>query len=106
MPIKRELKEKWLKALQSGAYEQTSTVLWRRTKYPENGKKNMCCLGVLADITNTWDKGAPGRVGGNSTLPPAGFHDLTAGELTMLSGLNDRYGRYPIEEIALLKEED
>lgn len=106
MPIKRELKEKWIKALQSGDYTPTTAFLWRGTRDSWDGRKNMCCLGVLADITNSWDADEPGRVGGNSTLPPAGFHDLTAGELTMLSGLNDRHGRYPIEEIALLKEED
>lgn len=39
---------KWIKALRSGKYKQTSEVL-RQTD--ENGKVGHCCLGVLAEIS-------------------------------------------------------
>ena len=41
--MKPELKAKWIAALRSGEYEQTT----ERMLDPEGG---MCCLGVLADI--------------------------------------------------------
>jgi hypothetical protein len=41
----KELKDNWLKALRSGDYEQFNDKL----KNSDNNKQ-MCCLGVLADI--------------------------------------------------------
>lgn len=40
--MNKEIKEKWLKALRSGDYEQGEECLRKEEKY--------CCLGVLCDI--------------------------------------------------------
>ncbi len=47
--LRAELRDKWLKALRSGEYEQTIEVLHDNTGY--------CCLGVLCDISGLgeWD---------------------------------------------------
>lgn len=43
-----ELKPKWIEALRSGKYQQTSERLCEE-RY---GDRSYCCLGVLADIIN------------------------------------------------------
>jgi len=40
----QELKDKWVKALQSGDYDQTHTTL--------RDEEGFCCLGVLVDVAN------------------------------------------------------
>lgn len=45
--MKKEVKEKWLEALRSGKYTQTSSVL---RDSADDGKYGYCCLGVLCDI--------------------------------------------------------
>lgn len=43
----KEIKETWIKALESGKYIQAQGVLvWNRS----DGTKNHCCLGVLGEI--------------------------------------------------------
>lgn len=44
--MKAEIKSKWLAALRSGEYAQTSQVLSR----VEDGKRSYCCLGVLCEV--------------------------------------------------------
>lgn len=47
-----QLKAKWVRALRSGEYKQTTGVL-RRTDTP--GLDGYCCLGVLCDLAGvTW----------------------------------------------------
>ena len=40
--MKPEIKERWVKALRSGEYEQTTGIL--------HGDEGYCCLGVLCDL--------------------------------------------------------
>ena len=42
-----EIKQKWLDALRSGEYEQTSGAL---KKVDDEGNYSYCCLGVLCDL--------------------------------------------------------
>jgi hypothetical protein len=49
--MKKELKEKWIEALLSGKYAQTSGTL-RRTESGGNGQTGFCCLGVFCDIVD------------------------------------------------------
>lgn len=51
--MKRELRDQWLKALRSGAYDQGQSAL--RIQDLEVCK--YCCLGVLADVSDAfeWD---------------------------------------------------
>lgn len=65
MRIDRELIERWLEALKSGEYSQTT-----RTLRDDSG---FCCLGVLADITDPGGWGEPRSVDG--TVPHAGGYD-------------------------------
>ena len=54
--MNRKLKAKWLQALRSGSYRQTSGELAN-----DEGTK-FCCLGVLADIQGcTWKIGRNGE---------------------------------------------
>lgn len=48
--MKLELKTKWVEALRSGVYDQTTSVL-------RNGG-SFCCIGVLCDVANPdgWQK--------------------------------------------------
>jgi len=51
--VKKEIRDKWLKALRSGNYEQTTNCL--------KDLKGYCCLGVLCEIARDekvviWDK--------------------------------------------------
>lgn len=52
--MKRELKEKWIKALRSGEYKQAQ----RRLRTSEG----FCCLGVLCDLVDSskWEDTDPG----------------------------------------------
>lgn len=50
--MNKALKKKWLKALRSGEYEQTESVL---LEYGER-HDGFCCLGVLLDVMGCeWD---------------------------------------------------
>ena len=44
--MKKEIADKWVKALRSGSYRQTQSYL----SVKENGKYKYCCLGVLCQI--------------------------------------------------------
>lgn len=46
MLIKKKWKDKWVKALRSGKYEQAQKAL----HVEEDGIEKFCCLGVLCDI--------------------------------------------------------
>lgn len=46
MLIKKRLKDKWIKALRSGKYEQAQGYL----RVEEDGVEKFCCLGVFCDI--------------------------------------------------------
>lgn len=45
--MKKSVKKKWLKALRSGEYSQTSGTLRRKSN---DGVTSFCCLGVLCNI--------------------------------------------------------
>lgn len=80
--MRQTLKEKWIKALESGEYKQGQGVLVRG--YQDN--KTFCCLGVLCDITdsrlrqNTY-------MPGTATLKKCGLSFKTA---NLLASKNDR----------------
>ena len=48
--MNKEIADKWVEALRSGKYKQTSGFLCR--VFPD-GKESYCCLGVLCDILGT-----------------------------------------------------
>lgn len=88
--MKPELKSKWLKALRSGKYRQTTQCLKRRNNY--------CCLGVLATVAGAkWSQedGEPiAKIGnrrvdcGDGTLMPGPFR-LSRDRQHMLISMND-----------------
>jgi hypothetical protein len=45
--VKPKLKEKWVKALRSGRYKQTTGVL---SEHDSSGREANCCLGVLCRV--------------------------------------------------------
>ncbi len=47
--MKKKLKKKWVKALRSGEFEQTTGRLHRPTPL---GGDSFCCLGVLCEVSN------------------------------------------------------
>lgn len=52
----QKVKTRWLKALRSGKYEQTTGVLCEPVLPDLDGNpttKAYCCLGVLCDVTNS-----------------------------------------------------
>ncbi len=49
LKIKKEVAEKWVKALRSSKYRQAVGTLREKNEAP-NGKDGFCCLGVLCDL--------------------------------------------------------
>jgi hypothetical protein len=79
-----ELKAKWVKALRSGEYEQTSGAL--RDKY--RGGCAYCCLGVLAEVLGAdWDRGV--MSGGEFETISKEDEDLLSTELLALVCLTE-----------------
>jgi len=73
MKMKKSLKKKWVKALRSGEYEQTSDTLC-------NGVGGFCCLGVLEHVV----MGGEVEVDGNGNFkcsPSRAFYDYAEIEL-------------------------
>lgn len=108
-----EIKAKWIAALTSGEYEQTTKMLHRTN----NG---YCCLGVLCDVVDAgkWQDvvdGCSSYVGQYSleqpgrcytSMPPATLMavvELKYTEAMMLSSMNDR--GHGFEDIAHFIEE-
>lgn len=69
-----EIKDKWLKALRSGKYKQTTGVLKASDSY--------CCLGVLCDVYSKTKK--------KSGIKFDDFNQFFDGENLKLSILSDR----------------
>ncbi len=78
--LTKQLKEDWIKALESGDYEQFGDKL----RNPNNHKQ-CCCLGVLATIH-----------------PDINITD--SGEDCLINGINKKY--YPFEDMNIHKIED
>lgn len=60
--MKTAIKNKWVKALRSGNYKQTTGALMKKRT---DGKMGFCCLGVLCDIyikekNKKWDSDGSG----------------------------------------------
>lgn len=79
--MKREIAKRWVEALRSGGYEQTTGKL-QRIEPGENGEPvGFCCLGVLCELavadgvippafhSDLLGTGMYGEIGVNSTLP-------------------------------------
>jgi hypothetical protein len=96
MAISTELKERWLKALPN--YSQGKGVL----RSVDGG---MCCLGVLADITGSWDQHDKYCVDDSPHSPQGPFHGLSPEELDDLSKANDAADDFPYELIRALPTE-
>ncbi len=100
MPISRELKARWLERLESPDAKWAGGVLHNK----ETG--GMCCLGHLADITDSWDNEDRDTVDGNPEDPDVPFHGLTSHEIQTLVVKNDYRREFPLEEIRALPEEE
>jgi hypothetical protein len=67
--MKKEMKDKWVKALRSGKYKQGFS--WLR-----NTNNEFCCLGVLCEVNelsfdeNSNEYNFPGGLHGPATIPP------------------------------------
>lgn len=100
------LRERWVKALRSGKYEQGRGSLSDRLGN-ERGERN-CCLGVVCRIARAprsqWqDQGVLTDFDAGAELMDA--LGLTCAEQSQLTHLNDQV-KLPFEEIADLIEED
>lgn len=95
--MKPELKAKWLEALRSGKYSQTTKVLQDSTGF--------CCLGVLCDVANpdAWQdfEWEYGDIVSDTELPQPFAADvgLTHGQEAALVKLNDE-DQAPFSSIA------
>ena len=56
--MNKRIKNKWVKALRSGEYDQTDGTLAEVNL--DTGKESFCCLGVLCDI-HAQEKSGPGK---------------------------------------------
>ena len=100
------LKDKWVKALRSGHYEQGVGVL---LDYDDDeGRKRFCCLGVLCDIVNPdgWNQNThPFEADDESYISPEGLErvGLTDEVQRELGSMNDE--KMPFADIADFIEE-
>lgn len=90
----RALRDKWVKALRSGRYEQGTNFLRHRTDAPN--KYAYCCLGVLGNCINrhAWKTDRPsdlyfgwGDADDISCLPPTILSDEIQERLSRLNDL-------------------
>lgn len=103
MRMDKEIKAKWIKALLSGDYKQTSEKL-RRT----NGETSYCCLGVLCEIVRedmqvSW---AGNRFAGSDFVLSSSVMAHVGGDVELFdkfSSMND--GGNSFEEIVVAIEE-
>jgi hypothetical protein len=85
-------RKKWLKALRSGKYKQTTRTLAtdeRGTPCAPNEGHRFCCLGVAAKVCKFKEAKATGGSLGNSLR----LLGLSPNDETALINLNDREGR-------------
>ena len=77
----KEWRRKWVEALRSGKYRQTTGVLRDRDGF--------CCLGVLCDISETgkWEQGNDGE------WYHQGYTDVLPKPVQQLVGLRTNFGR-------------
>ena len=54
--MKKSIRNKWLKALRSGDYNQGKHSLCRTTSTRKDAQVEFCCLGVLINETEGFDK--------------------------------------------------
>jgi len=116
--MNEEIKAKWLDALRSGKYQQTTNVLRRE----RHGAASYCCLGVLCEVVDpdgVWmesgsGQGANNRTFGFGTPQADGFPPkrvsvaagLSAGEMQHLSAMNDGATTAPEEGATFLEIAD
>ena len=100
MPMKAEVKEKWVKTLRSRKFKQTQEYLKRDFG---NGKFGHCCLGVLHEIdggnwhTNKYGDvctGSRNRINSDVAYLRGKFtRGLSKNEMEQLVELNDDQGK-------------
>ena len=89
--IDADIKDKWLEALRSGAYNQTTSRLKRRD---EQGAMYYCCLGVLCDIVDPegWD----------DDLHHHGWCRMPSNKIREISGLSEYV--FEVEELSEMND--
>lgn len=97
MALRKEIKEKWIEALESGKYQQGVGTLCRDGRY--------CCLGVLADVMGRLETRLGDRLcvigrgtGGINTafLPEDFLGEVGRFDQAPLVGMNDRGEKFPV----------
>lgn len=89
----KKLKRKWVAALRSGKFRQTTGML--RDQDEIDGEAEFCCLGVLCEVAKVKYNG------NNGQLPPDFSTQVCVGDVTQtkLIGMNDDKG-YGFKRIA------
>lgn len=85
--MKKEILDKWVAALESGKYRQTTRQLVNCI----NGERSYCCLGVLCEVIKEMDGPVKDTIFSGAALQNyAGFQFVTSeGSTGMFSSLND-----------------
>lgn len=94
--MKPAMKDKWVKALRSGKFEQCNSVL-------HDGKTGYCCLGVLRHVADPKDKRSQNNDHAFLSRPQLKQFGLTDKVQIALADLND--DKVPFEVIAGLIDE-
>lgn len=96
MAISKDLKERWIARLES------PEAKWAGGQLHDTETGGMCCLGHLADITDSWDDESRYTVHDNAGEPYAPFHGLTEAEMSSLVRANDDREEFPLDLIRAL----
>jgi hypothetical protein len=94
--MKKEIRDKWLAALRSGEYEQTTGIL-------RNTTPAYCCLGVLCEVAGVprrdikiqseYDFSSFGHIGISACNLPDHFLGITVAQESRLISMNDLEGQ-------------
>jgi hypothetical protein len=83
--MKADIKTKWIAALRSGQYEQTTEILRSTAGY--------CCLGVLCDLYSR-ETGVPWQQNAHVEFSMHGGHSVLPYEVEQWAGLTHEHGGY------------
>ena len=94
--MKKSIANKWIKALRSGKYKQTTSVL--------RNLDGFCCLGVLCDIS---ERGKWKRAKGGKVFVFNDWYDKTMpNEVIEWAGMNNGFGLLPDTSLTDLNDHE
>ena len=87
---KQKIRRSWIRALRSGKYKQTDTVLHRT----EEGNDYFCCLGVLCELAVKEGIIEPGKTKGENVYYSRKSYQVLPKKVQLWAGLKTNVGDF------------